>query len=102
MLTMAMIFKARQEDTVSVDFQSVCQTFSKRFGWRYVASPIAVIRQYSSVAESKQNTIAKRYRSGSAGVFVLAISPCGFSFQLGNLSAHLRNLPLHSFLGHKE
>jgi hypothetical protein len=24
------------------------------------------------------------------------------SFQLGNLPAHLRNLPLESFLGHKE
>jgi hypothetical protein len=28
--------------------------------------------------------------------------PVGFGFQLGNLPTHLRNLPLHSFLGHQE
>ena len=50
----------------------------------------------------KQNRITKRYRSGSACVFVLAIGLCGFGFQLGNLLAHLRNLPLQRFLGHKE
>jgi hypothetical protein len=61
-----------------------------------------VICQYSSAAKSKQNTIAKRYRLGSASVFVLTIVPCGFGFQLGNLPAHLRNPPLQSFLGHKE
>jgi hypothetical protein len=63
---------------------------------------ILVVRQYSSAAKSKQNTIAKGYRSGSACVFVLTIGPCGFGFQHGNLLAHLRNLPLQSFLGHKE
>jgi hypothetical protein len=35
-------------------------------------------------------------------LFVLTIGPCGFGFQLGNLPGHLRNLPLQSFLGHKE
>src|SRR5262249_48004676 len=61
-----------------------------------------VIRQYSSRAKSKQNTIAERYRSGSACPLVLTMGPCRFGFQLGNLPAHLRNLPLQSFLGHKE
>jgi hypothetical protein len=58
----------------------------------------AVIRQYSSTAKFVK---AKQNRSGS-GVFLLAIGPCNFSFQLSNLSAHLHDLPLQSFLGHKE
>ena len=48
------------------------------------------------------NTTAKRYRSGSVLPLVLTIGPCGFGFQIGNLPAHLHNLPLQSFLGHKE
>jgi DNA-binding NarL/FixJ family response regulator len=61
-----------------------------------------VIRQYSPAAKAKQNTIAKRYRSGSACPLVLIIGLCGFRFQLGNLQAHVRNIPLQSFLRHKE
>jgi hypothetical protein len=61
-----------------------------------------MLRQYSPAAKSKQNTIAKRCRSRPACLFVLTIGPGGFGFQLGNLPAHLRNLPLQSFLGHKE
>jgi hypothetical protein len=51
---------------------------------------------------SPQNIIAKRYRLGPTGLFVLTIGPFGFSFPLSYLPAHLRDLLLHSFLGHKE
>ena len=57
-------------DLVSIDFFTV------------------VIRQYSSRQNLlKRNAIAKRYRSGPTCLFVLAIGPFGFGFQLGNLSA---------------
>jgi hypothetical protein len=62
-----------------------------------------VIRQYSSTAKSvtaKQNR--EKVCSGAIGLFVVTIGPFGFSFQLGYLPAHLRDLPLQSFLGHKE
>jgi hypothetical protein len=49
----------------------------------------------------KQNTIAKRFCSGSACIFVFAVGPCGFSFQFGNLPAHLRNLPLQGSVANR-
>jgi hypothetical protein len=62
-----------------------------------------VIRQYSSTAKSvtaKQNRA--RYRLGPTFLFVLTLGPFGFSFQLGYLPAHLRDLLLQSLLGYKE
>jgi hypothetical protein len=49
----------------------------ERFGIRR----LPVIRQYSSTAKFVK---AKQNRSGSGCVFLLAIGPCNFSFQLSN------------------
>jgi hypothetical protein len=50
----------------------------------------------------QRKQIAKRERSGPVLLFALAIGPRVFSFQLGNLPAHLRNLPFQNCLGHKK
>jgi hypothetical protein len=81
---------------------TVCVSFAPAVCAPSSQNPFPVIRQYSPAAKSKQNTIAKRYRSGSACPLVLTVGPCGFGFQLVNLPAHVRNLPLQGFLGHKE
>ena len=62
-----------------------------------------VIRQYSSTSKSvKAIQNREKVRSRPTRIFIVAICPFGFSFQLRNLPAHLCDLSLQSFLRHEE
>ena len=56
-------------------------------------------------AKESKPKIAKSCRSGFARpshVFVLAICPCGFRFELSNPTAHFRDFLLQSLLGREQ
>jgi hypothetical protein len=58
-----------------------------------------VIRQYSPGRQNqKQNNNREKVSLRIGLPLVLTIGPCGFGFQIGNLPARLRNLPLQTFL----